>query len=74
MTTDRDTYAMLDTRDWPQSQVVVSSTRNGHRQPRRPRLHQEEIQHGDLSLKSLNKDWHGVIRNIGSIGLVILLS
>ena len=75
MTTDTDTYAMLDTRDWghPQPQVLVSSTRNGRRQPRprTPHRQQEELQYGELSLKSLNKDWHGVIRNIGNIGSVL---
>ena len=68
MSTDRDTYAMLDTRDWPGPQVVVTNTSNGRRQPQPPRLQEKQLQYGELSLKSLKQDWHGVVRNIGNIG------
>ena len=73
MSTDTDTYAMLETRDWPQ--VVVTNSSNGRRQPHHHPSHhhhrlqqQQELQYGELSLKSLKKDWHGVVRNIGTIG------
>ena len=70
---DTDTYAMLDTRDWTQPRVLPSHGHRHHHHHRPPPLPQQQqlLQNGDLSLKSLNKDWHGVIRNIGHIGSVV---